>query len=33
MELDHRNKRKQGMGDPGVLAEGTPDQTTLQDWS
>lgn len=21
------------MGDPGVLARGTPDQTALQDWS
>lgn len=30
---DGRNKRRQRLGDPGVLARGTPDQTALQDWS
>ena len=30
---DGRNKRRQRLGDPGVLARGTPDPTTLQDWS
>lgn len=33
MEPDPRNKRRQGVGDPGVLAGGTLDQTDLQDSS
>ena len=30
MESDHRNKRRQGMRDPGVLAKRTPDQSALE---
>lgn len=33
MESDHRNKRRQGMRDPGLLARRTPDQSALEDWS
>lgn len=30
MESDHRNKRRQGMRDPGLLARRTPDQSALE---
>lgn len=30
MESDHRNKRRQGMRDPGLLARRTPDRSALE---